>query len=397
MGKYQFKILCVIVFQACFGTVGDGALDRYISVILSLTALLILFINTKFKYCQKYKKINGIVFIYCLYNAINSILSVNVDLSNLQRIMTNTNIDYEPVSIFTGISYGLKIMLLFLFIQYSNVTQRLSLLFKTFCILFCLLLTINDVLMLVNGLDPNGSGYLLGNKFQVAYMHYWGLLLYILKNSYDKKMKIRKMYYGIGFCAIISIIVQCTTALIGSIILFYFLSRWNKTHKWIYNPLFALLFLLICSSFFFIFSNILDNSFVQYILVDILNEDPTLTGRMGIYQSLIGFLSLGSIWGYGLGNSHFILAYLFGVANAQNGILDVWIEQGLIGTFLFLCILFILIKHIEKNFYKLFTYPILAFIYTYIYLSSVEITLGINFMLLLAFLLPYYTTNLKIR
>lgn len=397
MGKYQFKILCVIVFQACFGTVGDGALDRYISVILSLTALLILFINTKFKYCQKYKKINGIVFIYCLYNAINSILSVNVDLSNLQRIMTNTNIDYEPVSIFTGISYGLKIMLLFLFIQYSNVTQRLSLLFKTFCILFCLLLTINDVLMLVNGLDPNGSGYLLGNKFQVAYMHYWGLLLYILKNSYDKKLKIRKMYYGIGFCAIISIIVQCTTALIGSIILFYFLSRWNKTHKWIYNPLFALLFLLICSSFFFIFSNILDNSFVQYILVDILNEDPTLTGRMGIYQSLIGFLSLGSIWGYGLGNSHFILAYLFGVANAQNGILDVWIEQGLIGTFLFLCILFILIKHIEKNFYKLFTYPILAFIYTYIYLSSVEITLGINFMLLLAFLLPYYTTNLKIR
>ncbi len=397
MGKYQFKILCVIVFQACFGTVGDGALDRYISVILSLTALLILFINTKFKYCQKYKKINGIVFIYCLYNAINSILSVNVDLSNLQRIMTNTNIDYEPVSIFTGISYGLKIMLLFLFIQYSNVTQRLSLLFKTFCILFCLLLTINDVLMLVNGLDPNGSGYLLGNKFQVAYMHYWGLLLYILKNSYDKKLKIRKMYYGIGFCAIISIIVQCTTALIGSIILFYFLSRWNKTHKWIYNPLFALLFLLICSSFFFIFSNILDNSFVQYILVDILNEDPTLTGRMGIYQSLIGFLSLGSIWGYGLGNSHFILAYLFGVANAQNGILDVWIEQGLIGTFLFLCILFILIKHIEKNSYKLFTYPILAFIYTYIYLSSVEITLGINFMLLLAFLLPYYTTNLKIR
>ena len=397
MGKYQFKILCVIVFQACFGTVGDGALDRYISVILSLTALLILFINTKFKYCQKYKKINGIVFIYCLYNAINSILSVNVDLSNLQRIMTNTNIDYEPVSIFTGISYGLKIMLLFLFIQYSNVTQRLSLLFKTFCILFCLLLTINDVLMLVNGLDPNGSGYLLGNKFQVAYMHYWGLLLYILKNSYDKKLKIRKMYYGIGFCAIISIIVQCTTALIGSIILFYFLSRWNKTHKWIYNPLFALLFLLICSSFFFIFSNILDNSFVQYILVDILNEDPTLTGRMGIYQSLIGFLSLGSIWGYGLGDSHFILAYLFGVANAQNGILDVWIEQGLIGTFLFLCILFILIKHIEKNFYKLFTYPILAFIYTYIYLSSVEITLGINFMLLLAFLLPYYTTNLKIR
>lgn len=397
MGKYQFKILCIIIFQACFGTVGDRALDRYISVILSITALLILYIYTKFKYCQKYKRINGIILIYCLYNAINSILNVDVDLSNLQAIMTNSKIDYEPVSIYTGISLGLKIMLLFLFIQYSNVTQRLSLFFKTFWILFCLLLTINDVLMLVNGLDPNGSGYLLGNKFQVAYMHYWGLLLYILKNSYDKKLKIRKMYYGIGFCAIISIIVQCTTALIGSIILFYFLSHWRKPHNLIYNPFFTLACLLICSSFFFIFGNILNNNFVQYILVDILNEDPTLTGRMGIYQSLIGFLSLGSIWGYGLGNSHFILAYLFGVANAQNGILDVWIEQGLIGTFLFLYILFILIKHAKKHPNKLFIYPTISLIYTYIFLSSVEITLGINFMLILAFLLPNYTINLKTR
>ena len=201
MSRLNFNFLCFIIFQACFGTVGNGVWDRYVSVILCVLALFLLFIQTKFEFCRYYKKINWLIFLYCAYNSIISAIGASADLSELQGIAVNLTKDFEPVSKFVGISFGLKIFVLFLLIEFACTKNLLGILIRNFLILFCLLLLVNDFLMLIKGVSDDGSGYLLGNKFQVSYMHFWLLMLFYAKNIYYHTLHFYIIYfvYFIGY------------------------------------------------------------------------------------------------------------------------------------------------------------------------------------------------------
>ena len=151
--------------------------------------------------------------------------------------------------------------------------------------------------------------------------------------------------------------------------------------------------ILFTASFFWLFSNILDNSYIHYFLVDILGKDPTLTGRIGIYALLDDTFLRDTVGGVGLENSHFFMSYLFGAANTQNGLFEVWVEQGLIGALLFLIIIYVMLNSARKNEFKEFTYPIVALMYVFILLGTVEITFGYRFCILLSFLCTIVTNR----
>ncbi|HJG07526.1 MAG TPA: hypothetical protein K8V25_04670 [Megamonas hypermegale] len=393
MNSFILKIIFALTFWANLGTVGNLVFDRYLTVFFSCFVLLILFLRVNKNQFVYFKKINIYIFIYCIYNAVLSFFSVNKDLSSIQTLVLNTDIEYSPASAFVGMAFALKIISLFLVIEYSILHKSFYTLLKVFFSLTMLLLIINDVLVLVNGVNFSGNGYFLGNKFQVVYMHYFAFLFYTLKKIYISSLNATKCYLFIFWVAAISILLHCTTTLLGSILLMLFFLFRTKKIALFYNPNFTILLILFTASFFWLFSNILDNSYIHYFLVDILGKDPTLTGRIGIYALLDDTFLRDTVSGVGLENSHFFMSYLFGAANTQNGLFEVWVEQGLIGALLFLSIIYVMLNSARKNEFKEFTYPIVALMYVFILLGTVEITFGYRFCILLSFLVPVFYTK----
>ena len=98
-------------------------------------------------------------------------------------------------------------------------------------------------------------------------------------------------------------------------------------------------------------------------------------------------LFVNGLWGVGAGNSTHFFTYLFDYPNAQNGLIDVIISDGIFSVIMMLFLFFYLIRInlINKGYFV--TYPIVMLLITYISISCVEVTLGINFTCLFPLLL----------
>lgn len=123
---------------------------------------------------------------------------------------------------------------------------------------------------------------------------------------------------------------------------------------------------------------------MKYIIVDVLGEDMTLTGRLRIYAGVVSSLEHIPLFGYGMGNSHLITMMNEIGSNAQNGLFNLIIEIGIVGVIVYMSILIIMIKKQDAS---ILSYPILCFIYVMIVLSSVEITFSTTFLALVILLL----------
>ncbi len=71
--------------------------------------------------------------------------------------------------------------------------------------------------------------------------------------------------------------------------------------------------------------------FVKHIVVDVLGENLTLTGRDLIYSGLRAVISESPILGYGYGNA--AVAMYVGYGNAQNSIMETLVNYGVVGLF----------------------------------------------------------------
>ena len=110
---------------------------------------------------------------------------------------------------------------------------------------------------------------------------------------------------------------------------------------------------------------------MKFIIVDLLGEDMTLTGRLDIYAALGGLLLECPLYGFGVGNAH-MMTMMSGIGpNAQNGFFNYMLEVGLLGIIVFLFFLLLLMKKATKH---NGTYAVICFIYVMLVLSSIEVT-----------------------
>ena len=81
-----------------------------------------------------------------------------------------------------------------------------------------------------------------------------------------------------------------------------------------------------------IFSNVLfNNPMIQYFVVNVLHRSSVMTGRVEIYNAFLKIMRT-DIWlGAGYDNAIIMQNTTLGYLNAQNGILDVITQTGLIG------------------------------------------------------------------
>lgn len=389
MSDKYLKILCLLLFHTTFVYLDDGSgIGRVIQAICLGILMLMLFIKHKLKLLPQYKKINTFVIAYCIALVLISFVTKDLNMEALDRLNLGAVKTELRLSSYTlGIMMSLSIFTGFVLVEYLTSINKAHLLFDVFFKTLLFYLVISDVQFFFNGESANGE-YFVGNKFTLSYTH---ILCYIIyeRISQERKTNVTLRWALLILSFIISILTECTTSLLGMLLVVILLSPKFKFQKLVYKTKTYFLILFSGVLFMFFYSYILDIPLVQDIIVNVLHEDLTLTGRTGIYDMMSTFMFASPIWGFGIGNSHWVLAYLFGIANAQNGIVNLYIEEGLIGVILYLCLFLSLFNYTKKNVPAQYSFPILSYILVFFFLGLVEITIDNKLLIIMSFLLAF--------
>ena len=150
--------------------------------------------------------------------------------------------------------------------------------------------------------------------------------------------------------------------------------------------MFFLSLIVVSVLFAFFYQIVLDIPFVQYIIVDLLGEDLTLTGRIYIYDAVLNVIEINPLWGYGIGNSYQLLHFLYDYPNAQNGFINLFLEQGIIGSVIVIFLSLLIVMNQVKNRIKEITFSMICLLYAMVLMAFVEITIDLWYLLLLSLL-----------
>ena len=264
------------------------------------------------------------------------------------------------------------------------------------------LVALSDILMF-SGLVRFGVGkhenYLVGTKFSVVYMHFNLLALWLVQHAGRNKRK-RGNKWGILAVAVmfvlISIRVNCMTGVLGSFclaVLLVWIYSGKKRAKIFTSPTVLVLCIIACTVFAFVIGFVLDIPFVISFLENVLGRDTTLTGRVDIYNNYAKAMHDHWLLGYGYGSGNLISVRFFGCANAQNAILHWILQSGILTTAMLVALIVMIIKQIKMHGLAKHDAiePLLALIYTYIFLGTVETTYSMSFILWIALL--FLSTN----
>ena len=314
------------------------------------------------------------------------ITSISVNTIDVDSVTAHTAKDkYANNGIAFGITTAIKVLISYVFVQYVKDNKAVGVFINSLYKLLLFYVIISDIDILLFGVRETGSGYLMGNKFTISYLHMFFAIIYAVKN---KIVQSSKNYYMsiLFFSLLISIAVHCSTAVVGVFLLLIF-NLFSILRNYIVYNIYAFIVLIACSILFAIFYPfILQIPFVQYIIVDLLGEDLTLTGRTYIYDAVMNVIELNPLWGMGIGNSYQLLSYLYRIPNAQNGFINLFLEQGAIGCTLTMIITLYLINKQKKEKHTGATIPVICLTFTMIFLALVEITIDLRYVFLLTLL-----------
>ena len=268
-----------------------------------------------------------------------------------------------------GVLFALRFICLYILTKYIAIRKNAYLFLKYIYYIIVGYIILTDLALVFNfKLNPAEDYYLIGGKFNVSYLHIYGLLLYMMlyKDIYkSRKFSFILILYSL-LVVCVSLFVECTTSItLLVIILFMFVTRRQFFNYW-RKANFAMLVLLLSSTFFFIFTNFVLSQDVVNFLISI-GKDPTFTGRTDLYKMILPLIPLCPFWGFGCGSAHAVVETLTGFPNTQNGLLEIYFENGILGVLATICIIYIVISDLKKNKYS--AYPLLIGIYAFIIIS----------------------------
>lgn len=282
--------------------------------------------------------------------------------------------------------YSIGIFASSLYIQRIASTKYIITLIKTFVILFLIILIPTYIEIVRTPIEKDVlTEYSVGNKFSIGYYHlYLCTLYYFLHPSLNSKKHKRYLLLFIALMIWSGYITQCSTMIVAAIVflfLSFFTSRVFRNHLASANVIITTM-LLLGLGFFFLASGFLQYGIVQNLVTDVLNRDATLTGRVSIFMEIQEAFSESPWIGLGYGNSIVVSYFFTGAYDSQNGLVELFIQVGVIGVAVFLSLVHTASKKFRKNYP--FKYPYVAFLYAIFFISTVEIPYKLTFVFLLS-------------
>ena len=383
--NFEIGIMSVIVFHICFLNISYVHIPKYDLIKTYLIILMIpyLLINIRKFLVQKYIKINFVLLLFCVSAFISSYIGKN----------------YVSHSYLLTFKYVMIIVISILYFECINFygIHMWKIVIKIFMCLSLFYLTMNDLLMffqpsIFRASDELGVGdkfncFLLGNKFNVVYLHLFFWAFYLLYQQLcKKKNKICTTFIAL-LVFLISIFVKCSTGVLA-IVVFCILS-FDKIGKHFIKPVTTFISIGIFDSILFLNSAFLSTPFMKFIIENILGKEIGLTGRLDIYARVGQLLSKSILFGYGYDNNTYVSTQNVLAANVQNGVLDNVVSFGLIGTVLLAILIWYCLNFANKmGTMNAFSY----LMYTYIVISSVEISFRTTFITIIS-LIAFCTIN----
>lgn len=292
-----------------------------------------------------------------------------------------------------SIYYAMLNFTMCMFLVEAGNTGKLDKLLLGGKIYLLILLTINDLLMIfmprtfynISGRDIGTT--LLGNKFNVAYAHLILMFLLIYEEKNEKKRDKKVVAYVI-LVSVLCVFVECTTSLLASwvFLVLYFLPKNIK--KIASNPLMFAGVFFLTAFLLLLFNGILEWAPIRYLIVDVLQRDITLTGRMNVYGYIYSIVSKSKWWGYGYGTD-IVLRVSTWYANAQNALWDFIIRYGFITAItLFIYTMISVCKYFAYNLdcLRKRNWLIFAMLYVYLFIGIGEIVFNKQFFFFVALL-----------
>lgn len=256
---------------------------------------------------------------------------------------------------------------------------------KTASICAMILCAVTDVLAFTIG--ANKGIYLIGTKFQVVYHHMLVIGLYMLVTQSATENKRSVNYYKrnlvltgmIALTILISVRIDCSTGIVGVLCLLAFTWLININRDFFSRPVVFVGFVLLAFGFMWGFEAVLNNKQIITLVTVYLQRSISLTGRTIIYAKMPNVMSNHWMFGYGYGSTYEICRSKIGFADTQNALME-WIMQiGVVGTVALLVVLVYAFSNsaVLKNKKQWVWFA--GYIYTLVFIGTVEITYTMYF------------------
>lgn len=300
-------------------------------------------------------------------------------ITSLISSFLNRDMNNFHVGLFSIVSY----IDAYLLISYSNKIGKFRQCVLTIFLFLLVICAINDILMIIMPGRFAGNGiYILYSKYNICYLH---LLLIALSVYLYGSRSIKSITLWV-IALVVSFYTKCGTGTIGVIAyLCLILIGVNKLNKILMTPVVVPLF-MICSGFFVVLNSfVLDFPLVRFVVVNILGKSIDLTSRTFIYEVINLIVFRKPIFGFGLENNYaacqkyLVLNAYESAPDVQNGLFDLSISYGVVGTIIFITMVAVLLK---RGTTKGGHYCFMALALTFIVMASVEIPYGSIFFLI---------------
>lgn len=243
----------------------------------------------------------------------------------------------------------------------------------------------NDLSAFISPEHESDTGYLIGNKFTTGYVHMFLLGMYATILS--RKTGFVKYNWGLFWVLLIESIivmrvVDAMTCMVGLVVVAAVSIVLPKTAAArLSTGRVAVAVLIGINIAFFGTGMMLDNAAVQRFITDVLGRSLTLTGRTAIYDELGSVIQMSPFFGWGYGSS--VVQDFVGYGNAQNGLMQLLVRYGVIGTAAFLLALLALLPR-TKNDDAVKAKGLVGVLYGMFLTSLVETSFGLVFYLVLS-------------
>ena len=369
----KVKKIDLVLFLCFFALFKVFAIPTIIQQITKIAILIVIIIFVVHR--QKLKELFNVILLFCFFIIFSSVYNAystgTIGISNALN----------------GILHGCCIYICFMLITYCAKNNMMDHVIDSLLFILVLYVIFSFITIFYNGTSSvKAIYYFAGNKFRTSY--YFMLLWSVIYAKFYDKFKTNAAYYlfyRFSFVLLIFICfwLKCSTAVVGSIVMFLMTFCPEKMRKFLMNWKFIIGSIVGVGIIIIILRQILNMEYVKYFIVEFLGENTGLTGRFAIYDQAYNIVKMRPFFGFGYGNNavQTYVASYFG--NVQNSIIQGVIDYGIFGAAAFVLMIrkLFLIKpnvKVDKDDMNRI-WGMYIFVFSMIVCAIVEITFGYIF------------------
>lgn len=305
-------------------------------------------------------------------------------LSTVSTMQYTDKVAWAISAMMNGLSYVAFFVALFSIAPKCGIAHILKVIVSSLIIV--LLCTDILILVLPYNLQSPSEQYLIGNKFAVSYYHCFAMVVakaYAHGYTGKRNLWVKNLPAILGLLSIvICATVHCSTGLLISIFSLFMILLPYGLKKFVCNRRFVSALLLIVNVLIFGSAKLFENPIVQAFVVNVLGKTGNFTGRFRIYGVLDSVIAQKPLLGFGYNTVTTIIKKIVGYGNAQNGIYQLIIQYGYLGTSVLLTALFMFAGKENKK--QKDVLELYVMLYALVIASTVEISLSTLFVFVIA-------------